>query len=314
VKESNTPRAGIPSERPFVAGQQPSAPGAQVWTIGRLLEWTARHLADKGSEFPRLDAEVLLAHALGCKRIELYTRHDQTASDSARAKFKDLIRRRIEGCPVAYLVGRKEFFSLPFEVSPAVLIPRPDTECLVVECLRLAKEMPEPHVIDMGTGSGAIAVAVAHQHKGARVTAVDVSADALAVAKRNAERNDVAERIRFIQGDLFAPIPAGERFDFILSNPPYIPRNEIPRLPAGVRDYEPHMALDGGCDGFEVFNRLVDQARNFLEPGGYLLVEIGSPQEQPARDRIASYVQYKLGKTIPDGSGHPHVLRAKRQC
>src|SRR5262249_36615343 len=110
----------------------------------------------------------------------LYTRHDQTASEGARARFKDLIRRRIEGCPVAYLVGRKEFFSLPFEVSPAVLIPRPDTECLVVECLRLAKELPEPRVIDMGTGSGAIAVAVAHQHKGARVTAVDVSSNALA--------------------------------------------------------------------------------------------------------------------------------------
>jgi release factor glutamine methyltransferase len=314
VKESNTPREGIQSEQPFVVSQQPSASGAQVWTIGRLLEWTARHLAEKGSEFPRLDAEVLLAHALGCKRIELYTRHDQTASEGARARFKDLIRRRIEGCPVAYLVGRKEFFSLPFEVSPAVLIPRPDTECLVVECLRLAKELPEPRVIDMGTGSGAIAVAVAHQHKGARVTAVDVSSNALAVAKRNAERNGVAERIRFLQGDLFAPIPAGERFDFILSNPPYIPGDEIPRLPAGVRDYEPHMALDGGCDGFEVFNRLVDQARNFLEPGGYLLVEIGSPQEGAARDRIASYVEYELGRTIPDGSGHPRVLRAKRQC
>jgi release factor glutamine methyltransferase len=310
VKDSNAPREGMPSSSSLC--HPPSSSDAQVWTIGRLLDWTTRHLADKGSEFPRLDAEVLLAHALGCKRIELYTRHDQEATGDARAKFKDLIRRRVEGCPVAYLVGRKEFFSLPFEVNPAVLIPRPDTECLVVECLRLAKEMPQPRVLDIGAGSGAIAVAVAHQHKRARVTAVDVSAEALAVAKRNADRNGVAERIRFLQGDLFAPIPAGERFDFILSNPPYVPREEIPRLPTGVRDYEPHQALDGGHDGFEVFNRLVEQARTFLEPGTYLIVEIGSPQEGPARDRISAFAEYELGKTIFDGSGHPRVLRAKR--
>jgi release factor glutamine methyltransferase len=313
VKDSNKPGAGMPSssfsDQPLAVSPQP----IQVWTIGRVLDWTVRHLAEKGSEFPRLDAEVLLAHALGCKRIELYTRHDEAASDDARAKFKDLIRRRIEGCPVAYLVGRKEFFSLPFDVNPAALIPRPDTECLVAECLRLAKDLPHPRILDIGTGSGAIAVAVAHQHQGARVMAVDVSAEALAVAMRNAERNGVADRIRFLRGDLFAPIPPDERFDFILSNPPYIPRGDIPRLAGGVRDYEPHVALDGGRDGFEVFNRLVEQARAFLKPGGYFLVEIGSPQEGPARERIRSYAEYELGKTILDGSGHPRVLRARRQ-
>jgi release factor glutamine methyltransferase len=290
-----------------------NALGTQDWTIGRLLDWTARHLADKGSEFPRLDAEVLLAHALGCKRIDLYTRYDEPASEEGRAAYRDLIRRRVEGCPVAYLVGRKEFFSLPFEVGPDVLIPRPDTECLVVECLHLAKEMPRPRIADIGTGSGAIAVAVAHLHHGAVVTATDLSAEALAVAVRNAARNGVAGRVRFLQSDLFTAIPAGERFDFILSNPPYIPHDELPRLPAGVRDYEPRQALDGGADGFAVFARLVDQARRYLEPGGVLLVEIGAPQEQAARRRLEAISEYELSKTILDGSTQPRVLRARRK-
>jgi release factor glutamine methyltransferase len=289
----------------------PTTASQPAWTIGRLLDWTVRYLGEKGSESPRLDAEVLLAHALSSKRIDLYTRHTELASEEVRARFKDLIRRRIEGCPVAYLVGRKEFFSLPFEVNPAVLIPRPDTECLVVECLRVAKEIPQPRVLDVGTGSGNIAIAIAHQHKGACVTAVDKSPEALAVASRNADRNGVADRVRFLQGDLFEPIPPGERFDFIVSNPPYIPREELSQLPVGVRDYEPHAALDGGQSGFDVFECLVDQARARLSEGGYLLIEIGSPQEAAARQRVSSYPEYDLAKTLLDGSGHPRVLRAR---
>jgi release factor glutamine methyltransferase len=283
----------------------------EPWTVGRLLDWTARFLAQKGSESPRLDAEVLLAHALGCKRIELYTRYEEPAPDDGRQRFKELVRKRLEGCPVAYLVGRKEFFSLEFEVGPAVLIPRPDTETLVVECLRLAREVAEPSVIDVGTGSGAIAVAVAKGHKGAAVTAVDVSAEALAVAGRNAARHGLAERIRFLHGDLFGPVPAGEQFDFVLSNPPYIAREDLPSLPVGVRDYEPHTALDGGAGGYAVFDRLIREAQSRLKPGGTLIVEIGSPQEGPARERLGAYPGYELGPTIKDGSGHPRVLRAR---
>jgi release factor glutamine methyltransferase len=283
----------------------------QPWTVGRLLDWTANFLKQKGSESPRLDTEVLLAHAIGCRRIDLYTRYEEIAADEGRQRFRDLIRQRIEGCPVAYLVGRKEFFSLEFAVNRSVLIPRPDTECLVNECLRLAKEMAEPHVLDIGTGSGNIAVAVAHQVKKARVTAVDLSAEALAVAAGNAAKYKLTERIRFLQGDLFAPIPAGERFDFVLSNPPYIAAEDISKLPVGVREHEPHLALDGGPGGYAVFDRLIDQARNYLKPGGYLILEIGSPQEGPARQRLAAYPEYELGKTILDGSGHPRVLRAR---
>jgi release factor glutamine methyltransferase len=285
----------------------------QPWTVGRLLDWTARFLAQKGSESPRLDAEVLLADVLTCERIALYTRYDEPASEDVRQRYRDLIRRRIEGCPVAYLVGRKEFFSLRFEVNPAVLIPRPDTETVVVECLRLATEMSEPSVIDVGTGSGAIAIAVAKQHKAAHVTATDISGEALAVAQRNAGRNALAERVRFLHGDLFSPVPSGEHFDFILSNPPYIPHEDLARLPSGVRDYEPHLALDGGLGGFLVFDRLLEQVVHRLKPGGWLILEIGAPQEAPARARISAQSGLELFKTILDGSGHPRVLRARRR-
>jgi release factor glutamine methyltransferase len=302
-------RDSISSDRTPAA----AASGAQSWTIGRLLDWTAGFLKEKGSESPRLDTEVLLAHALGCRRIELYTRYEEAAPEEARRRFRDLVRQRVEGCPVAYLVGRKEFFSLDFEVGRDVLIPRPDTECVVNECLRLARGLPEPTVLDVGTGSGAIAVAVARQHKAARLTATDLSPAALAVAERNAARNGVAERIRFLLGDLFAPLPPGEPFDFILSNPPYIAHEEMESLPFGVRHYEPHLALDGGPGGFAVLDRLVDQARRSLKPGGFLILEIGSPQEEHARQRIGAYPEYQLGKTVRDGSGHPRVLVARWQ-
>jgi release factor glutamine methyltransferase len=281
------------------------------WTIGGLLDWTARHLAHKGAEFPRLDAEVLLAHALGCQRIELYTRYDEAATEQARARFRDLVRQRVEGCPVAYLVGRKEFFSLPLEVTRDVLIPRPESEFVVLECLHLALELDQPRIVDIGTGSGNLAVAVAHQHKRAQVTAIDIASGALAVAARNARHQGVEERIRFLQGDLFSPLGQDERFDFILSNPPYIPHEEMSQLPPGVRDYEPHVALDGGSGGFAVFDRLVDQARGYLVAGGHLIVEIGSPQHERARQRIGSFSEYELAETVLDGSRHPRVLRAR---
>jgi release factor glutamine methyltransferase len=283
-----------------------------TWTIGALLDWTAQFLARKDAEFPRLDSEVLLAHVLGCKRIDLYgIRHAEMASEETRGRLRELIRRRVEGCPVAYLVGRKEFFSLAFEVGPAVLIPRPDTELLVVEFLKLARAIPEPRMADVGTGSGNIAVAVAKQCPTVTVTAIDLSSEALALARRNAARHGVGERIRFLQGDLLAPVGAGERLDFVLSNPPYIATEDLDHLPVGVRDFEPRLALDGGPGGYAVFDRLVDQARQYLAPGGFLLVEIGAPQEARARKRITSFPDYELADTFHDHAGHPRVLRAR---
>lgn len=289
-----------------------SLSSAPNWTIGRLLNWTAQHLARHGAEFPRLDAEVLLAHVLGCQRVDLYgLRFAEPASEEVRQRYGELIRRRLAGCPVAYLVGHKEFFKLDLEVSPAVLIPRPDSELLVLECLELARKLPAPRILDIGTGSGNLAIAVAKQHVGARLTATDLSAAALQVARRNAQRHQVAARIRFLEGDLFAPLEPQERFDLILCNPPYIPHEELPRLPAGVRDYEPHLALDGGPDGFALFDRLIAQAPEHLEAGGWLLIEIGAPQELPARQRLSADSRYRLLPTVRDFSGHPRVLRAQ---
>jgi release factor glutamine methyltransferase len=290
-----------------------SAGTEQPWTVGALLDWTAKFLAQKGSEFPRLDAEVLLAHALGCRRIDLYgLRHAEPASDDVKDRYRELVRRRTEGCPVAYLVGRKEFFSLELEVSPAVLIPRPDSELVVIECLALAKPISAPRVLDLGTGSGNLAVALAKQHAGLRVTAVDVSPEALAVAGRNAEKHGVAERIAFLEGDLFGPLAADAVFDFVVSNPPYIPRGDIATLAPGVRDYEPHGALDGGPDGYAVLERIAEGAPKYLAPGGQLIVEIGSPQEAEARRRLEK-AGYAVAPTVHDHSGHPRVLRGVPQ-
>ncbi|MFO0964271.1 MAG: peptide chain release factor N(5)-glutamine methyltransferase [Gemmataceae bacterium] len=286
---------------------------AQVWTLGALLDWTAKHLVEKGSEYPRLDAEVLLAHAAGCRRIDLYgIKHGEEASPDVRQRYKELIRKRIEGCPVAYLVGKKEFYGLEFTVSPAVLIPRPDSEHVVMECLKLAKGVEQPRILDIGTGSGNLAVTLAKQLPRAQVTTIDKSEDALKVARANAEKHAVADRVRFLQGDLFAPLGPDETFDFIVSNPPYIAREDLDKLPIGVKQYEPILALDGGPGGFEVFDRLVDGARKHLAAAGWLIVEIGAPQEQRAREKIASYPGYELASTVRDYSNHPRVLKARR--
>ena len=175
-------------------------------------------------------------------------------------KYSELIRRRLEGCPVAYLVGRKEFFGLELKVSPAVLIPRPDTEHVVMECLKLAKPMDKPRILDIGTGSGDLAIAIAKHHPTADVTAIDASAEP-SQSPRKTRPSIGVDRIRFLDGDLFAPLAADEQFDFIVSNPPYIADEEMAKLPVGVRQYEPHDALKGGPGGFAVFDRLIAERR-----------------------------------------------------
>jgi release factor glutamine methyltransferase len=218
----------------------------------------------------------------------------------------------VEGCPVAYLVGRKEFYKLSFEVSPAVLIPRPATESLVVRALELLKPLPAPRVLDVGTGSGCIAISVAKQHPGAMVIAVDVSPDALAVARRNAERHGVAGRVQFGTGDLYANLNGTTSFDLIVSNPPYIPTTSIPGLVPDVRDHEPRLALDGGPDGLAVFGRLIVGAADRLAAGAWLLVEIGFDQEAEALRRLADVPGLVAGPTVRDADGHPRVVTARR--
>jgi release factor glutamine methyltransferase len=286
----------------------------EPWTIGRLLSWTTKYLGDHGAESPRLDAEVLLAHALDCARIELYTRFAETVSDAVRAAYRELLRRRAAHEPVAYLVGHKEFFSLDFEVGPDVLIPRPDSEFVILEFVRLARDRPAVTVVDVGAGSGNLSVAAARQHAGARVIAIDLSAAALAIARRNAERHGVADRIEFLEGDLLSPLPTDSQADFLISNPPYIPTEELDRLPEGVRRYEPRWAIDGGPGGLDVVGRLIHGAAEHLKPDGQFILEIGAPQESAVRQRMEATGAFELRPTIRDYAGHPRVVSATRRA
>jgi release factor glutamine methyltransferase len=282
------------------------------WTIRALMEWTEKHFQEKGIESPRLESQLLLAHALKCKKPELYTRWDEPVFEEHRGRFRDLIKRRLEGCPIQYLIGHREFFLLEFEVTPAVLIPRPETELLVAESLKRIEKLASPHVLDVGTGSGCIAIAIAHRHKNARVTAIDISAEALEVARRNAARHGVADRIRFLQGDLFAPLEPNLRFDAVVSNPPYVSQPEWERLPAHIRDHEPRLALEAGPDGFAIFDRLVPAVVTYLQPGGYLLLEIGAGQDQGVGQRFQQQPELVPGASIRDDQGLPRIACAQR--
>lgn len=296
-----------------MAGERPQD---DVWTVGRLLTWTTDWLQSRGSDSPRLDAEVLLAFVRGCPRIALYTAFDVPVNESERARFRGLVKRRGEGEPVAYLVGSKEFFSLPFTVGPAVLVPRPETEGLVNRALDLCRPLVaaggRPRVIDVGTGSGAIAVTLAKQLAGLDLCATDISAPALAVARENAARHGVAERITFLECDLLSDPQAEGPWDVIVSNPPYVREDEVAALPRDVRDHEPRSALVAGPTGVEVIERLAGQAAGRLVAGGWLLVEIGPSTLESARNAIAAVPGLALEPMLADGAGLPRVVQARR--
>ncbi|MFO0960963.1 MAG: peptide chain release factor N(5)-glutamine methyltransferase [Isosphaeraceae bacterium] len=285
----------------------------ETWTVGKLLTWTTDFLRKKGSESPRLDAEVLLSHVLQCERVRLYTAYDEAVGERDRSAYRELVKRRSEGAPVAYLVGRKEFFSLPLKVTPAVLIPRPDTETVVVEFLARFPATAEVRAVDVGTGSGCIAIACTNRHGKAHFLAIDRSPEALAVARENADRHKLSDRIDFREGDLLDPAADEGPFDAILSNPPYIPTDDIDGLEPGVRDHEPRLALDGGDDGLRIADRLIAQAVPLLKTGGHLILEIGTAQEGPVRDLIAGHPELELAPTIRDAANHPRVIRATRR-
>lgn len=292
-------------------------PQTEAWTIGRLLQWTTGYLKERGADSPRLDAEVLLAEALGCQRIELYTSFDELPAEPARTAFRELVRRRAEGTPVAYLVGRREFYSLPFRVTPDVLIPRPETEFLVIRLLDLAQRQSPSgahwSIADVGTGSGIVAICAAKRLEDSRVTALDISPAALQVARTNAADHEVAERIEFIESDLLSAAPAEARFDFIVSNPPYIAEHEMAGLARDVRDFEPRLALVAGPKGTEVIERLIVAAAERLAPGGWLLMEISPQLDAAVRELVAADGRYELAPTAKDLAGLPRIIQARRR-
>jgi release factor glutamine methyltransferase len=290
--------------------------GDDSWTVGRLLAWTTEWLGSRGSESPRLDAEVLLARVRGCPRILLYTAFDQVVAAEERSRFRELVKRRGGGEPVAYLVGSKEFFSLEFTVSPAVLVPRPETEGLVVRVLDLCKERPDeaplPRIIDVGTGSGAIVITLAKHLSAAEILATDISAAALEVARGNAARHGVDERVRFVESDLLQCPEAAGPWDVIVSNPPYVREDEFATLPDTVRLHEPRQALVGGPTGVEIITRLASQAVKRLAPGGWLVVEVGPSTAAAARDVVAGVAGLEPGPTLSDMAGLPRIVQARR--
>ena len=286
------------------------AQGPAVWTVLGLLRWTTEHFTARGLDSPRLDAECLLAHALGTDRLRLYLDFDKPVGAEERVRFRELVRRRAgERVPVAQLTGVREFWSLPLEVTRDVLVPRPETETLVEAALGLARERgPELCILDVGTGSGAVALALAKELPESRITATDVSRAALAVAARNAERLGVGDRVRFVRGSLYAPV-AGERFDLVVANPPYLAEGEAPLL-APELGFEPHAALFAGPRGDEVLVALVDGARQVLGPGGGLALEIAPEQAGALRTRCAARGLEDV-RVIPDLAGRERVVVAR---
>ncbi len=296
---------------PPPSGATPNEDGER-WSVGKLLSWTTDYLKRRGSESARLDAEVLLAQALGWARVQLYTHFEDEVGEEVRSSYRVMVRRRAEGEPVAYLVGRKEFYTLPLKVSPAVLIPRPDSEFVVVEFLSVTKGENAPRCVDVGTGSGCLALACVHEHPSATFFAIDLSPSALAIAAENAKSLNLSTRVTFREGNLFDTVAKEGPFDVIVSNPPYIATDVIPQLERGVRDFEPHSALDGGPDGLCVVSALIKQAVPLLKPGGRLILEIGSDQELAVRGLLEAEPGLTVFPTVRDHANHPRVLRATR--
>lgn len=292
-----------------------AASSAEEWTVRRVLEWTIGHLKKHGSDSARLDAEVLLAHARGCSRIQLYTAYDELLPEAARKTMRDLVKRRANAEPVAYLVGMKEFYSLPFEVTRDVLIPRPDTELLVMETLQLIKENSAPKVLELGVGSGCISTAIAVNHKTVRIVGVEIYPPTLQVAQRNVTRHHVEGRVELRLGDLFSPLQPGEQFDVLVSNPPYIPTAEIETLAPSVRQHEPHRALDGGADGLDLIRQIALEGVAYVRPGGTILIEFTPEQADTIRALFNEPGSGWEDATIVQDLGHqPRVLKARRSA
>jgi release factor glutamine methyltransferase len=285
-----------------------------TWTVARLLEWTRDYLTKHGVESPRLCAELLLAKAMNCERLQLYTRHDFSPDGAVRDCFRASVRDAAGGKPIAYIIGTKEFFSLSFEVTPAVLIPRPETEILVERAIDIARNASSDkplRLLDVGTGSGCIPIAIARHVPNIELTATDVSAEAVAVARRNAERLGVTDRIDFRVGDLFGAIEPSQRFDIIVSNPPYVATRDKDTLPVNVRDFEPHAALFAGEEGLDVIERLIHDAPAWLGADGHFLMEIAYDQADAVRIMLSNS-QWRQIAFYRDAGGHQRVAAARR--
>jgi len=302
-----------------VTGPGDSAPGARADTLRNAA---ARRLEASGVPDPDRDAELLLLHVLGIDRAALHAHPDRSVSAGAATRYHDLVERRAGREPLQYLTGVQEFWSLPFRVTPAVLIPRPETEGVLeaLVTLPLPQGPARPRILDLGTGSGCLAIAAAHSLPEARIVATDVSEAALEVARDNARTIGVADRVRFVHGDLGGALTPGlapgagglpSRFDVIVSNPPYIAEADLEGLAPEVRDHEPRVALTPGADALAVHRRILILAGDRLEPGGWLLVEIGAGQAEAIGALYAAQDRVRLDAIRPDLAGIPRIVIAR---
>jgi len=281
-----------------------------TWTTLAVLDWTTQRFAEAGISSARLEAQLLLAHVLQCTRMQLYTGFDKPLAEAELAGYRALIKRRLAGEPVAYLLGEHEFWGLPLTVDPSVLVPRPDTETVVEVARDTFPDRSIPcTVLDLCTGSGAIALALAKELTAARVIATELSPEAAAIARKNAERNGLADRVDVRTGDLFAPV-AGEKFDLIVGNPPYIATSVIATLSSEVQR-EPRLALDGGADGLAFYDRICAQAAEHMLPGAAIVLEHGFDQADAVGARLAAAGFEQITLTRDLGK-NPRVTSARR--
>jgi release factor glutamine methyltransferase len=293
--------------------------GNEPWTVRRLLEWTTQFFTRKNVDAPRLSAELLLSHVMDAPRIKLYTNYEKPLPESQLTQYRDLVKRAGEHEPVQYLTGRAHFFNLEFEVTRDTLIPRPETETLVEHVLQAQRNLPgleAPRVLDLCTGSGCIAAAVAKNLKNATVVATEISPRAASVARKNIERLGLADRVTVLEGDLLAPLdqlPDAHPYDILVSNPPYIPTAEIPKLDPNVRNYEPARALDGGPDGLDFVRRILTEAPPRLAQGARLYIEIAFDQGPAALALAESTETLDSPKILKDYGGRDRVLTARKK-
>ncbi|MEI7672853.1 MAG: peptide chain release factor N(5)-glutamine methyltransferase [Deltaproteobacteria bacterium] len=281
-------------------------------SIRTILQQAAHDLNISGSSSPRLDAELLLMHLLKIDHLLLFTHPERELIEEEAAAFAQVVSRRCSGEPLAYITGEKEFWSLRFEVNREVLIPRPETECLIEELLRFYDPPGAGlQILDIGTGSGAIGIVLARELPEARVVATDISAEALSVSRRNAMANGVADRVDFIQGDLLAAVSG--IYDIICSNPPYIPDVQYGLLPPGIRDFEPRGALFAGPDGLDFYRRVIREGVSRLKAGGRIFLEIGEGQRNKVEALFRQECGYRDIDCRKDYGGMDRVVSARKE-
>jgi len=287
------------------------------WTIRGLLTVTTDYLKDKQIDSPRLSAEILLSHQLNISRVKLYLNYDQPLNDEEISGYRSLVRRRVNREPIQYITGSQEFWSLAFDVGPQALIPRPESELLVEQVVCLCREnlieRADPSILDLGTGSGALAIALARELQTATFCASDISEEALDLARLNAKKLGAEERIDFRLGDLWEPFEEqASAFDVILSNPPYVASEIFDSLPPEVRDHEPRMALDGREGGMYYIEKIISQGQNYLNSGGWLLLEMDPEQTGQAIELFEKTPNYEEKRRIKDYAHDYRVVMARK--